>query len=202
MSKRVHGCAWKHRDGQSIFAKHVVFCTGYELMKFARPKGYKVISTWALATRPQPDTIWPSKSLIWEAADPYLYLRTTRDGRVIVGGEDEPFSDDALRDKIIPKKIAAIARKAKRIFPNIDFKPGLCLDWQFWRKPHGTSRHWPDPGTAALLCRAGLWWKRLYLQHARRPADFPAYARDKRSRRGYIQTLELVTDTRCQLGRL
>ena len=67
----------KTKDGQSITAKHAVFCTGYELMKFARPKGYKIISTWALATRPQPDRIWPSKSLIWEAADPYLYMRTT-----------------------------------------------------------------------------------------------------------------------------
>ena len=52
------------RHGQSITAKYAVFCTGYELMKFAQPKGYKIISTWALATRPQPDKIWPSKSLI------------------------------------------------------------------------------------------------------------------------------------------
>ena len=52
------------KDGQAIFTKHAVFCTGYELMKFARPKGYKVVSTWALATHRQPERIWPSKSLI------------------------------------------------------------------------------------------------------------------------------------------
>lgn len=127
----------KTKDGRSITAKHVVFCTGYELMKFARPKGYKIISTWALATHPQPSRIWPSKSLIWEAADPYLYMRTTGEGRVIVGGEDEAFSDEALRDKLIPKKIAAIARKAKRIFPNIDFKPGYAWTGSFGESPTG-----------------------------------------------------------------
>ena len=125
------------KDGQVIVAKHVVFCTGYELMKFARPKGYKIISTWALATRPQPARIWPSRSLIWVAADPYLYMRSTADGRVIVGGEDEPFSDDVLRDKLIPAKIAAIARKAKRIFPGIDFKPDFAWAGSFGESPTG-----------------------------------------------------------------
>ena len=127
----------KTKDGRSITAKYAVFCTGYELMKFARPKGYKIISTWALATHPQPGRIWPSKSLIWEAADPYLYMRTTGDGRVIVGGEDESFSDEILRDKLIPKKIAAIARKANRIFPNIDFKSDYAWTGSFGESPTG-----------------------------------------------------------------
>ena len=127
----------KTKDGHAITAKFAVFCTGYELMKFARPKGYKIISTWALATRPQPGKIWPSKSLIWEAADPYLYMRTTADGRVIVGGEDESFSDDVLRDKLIPKKIAAIAKKAKRIFPDIDFTADYAWTGSFGESPTG-----------------------------------------------------------------
>jgi glycine/D-amino acid oxidase-like deaminating enzyme len=135
----------KTEDGQAIVAKHAVFCTGYELMKFARPKGYEIISTWALATRPQPGRIWPSKSLMWEAADPYLYFRTTRDGRVIVGGEDESFSDDALRDKIIPKKIAAIERKAKRIFPSIEFKPAYAWTGSFGKSPTGLPAIGPIP---------------------------------------------------------
>lgn len=135
----------KTKDGQSMTAKHAVFCTGYELMKFARPKGYKIISTWAMATRPQPDRIWPSKSLIWEAADPYLYMRTTGEGRVIVGGEDEPFSDDVLRDKLIPKKIAAIARKAKRILPKLDFTADYAWTGSFGESPTGLPAIGPVP---------------------------------------------------------
>jgi glycine/D-amino acid oxidase-like deaminating enzyme len=137
------------REGKFIRARHVVLCTGYELMKFAQPKGYKIISTWALATKPQPKNLWPSKSLIWKAADPYLYLRTTIDGRIIVGGEDEPFSDDAKRDKLIPSKISTIVRKAKKLFPSIDFEPDFAWAGSFGESPtslpavgpiHGLSR--------------------------------------------------------------
>ena len=141
----------KTKDGHSITAKYAVFCTGYELMKFARPKGYKIISTWALATRPQPNRIWPSKSLIWEAADPYLYMRTTGQGRVIVGGEDEPFSDDALRDKLLPEKNRGDCKKSKTHFPGHRFHTGLRLDRQLWRKPNGASRHWPYPRNCRVV---------------------------------------------------
>jgi glycine/D-amino acid oxidase-like deaminating enzyme len=42
--------------------------------------------------------------MIWEASDPYLYLRTTPDGRIICGGEDEDFSDEAARDRLLGRK--------------------------------------------------------------------------------------------------
>jgi glycine/D-amino acid oxidase-like deaminating enzyme len=109
-------------EGQRVHAKHAVFCTGYELLKGVQPKGYKIISTWVLATKPQSRQLWKGQSLIWEAADPYLYLRTTADGRIIVGGEDEAFSDVIKRDAMIPKKILAIARKAKKLIPQADFE--------------------------------------------------------------------------------
>ena len=35
--------------------------------------------------------------LLWEAARPYFYLRTTEDGRLIMGGLDEPFRNPDLR---------------------------------------------------------------------------------------------------------
>jgi glycine/D-amino acid oxidase-like deaminating enzyme len=110
------------REGEHLQAKWVVFCTGYEQLRFVKPKGYKIISTWVLATKQQPEALWREKSLIWQAADPYLYLRTTHDGRVIVGGEDEEFSDEATRDKATPGKIARIAKKAAKIFPRLDFE--------------------------------------------------------------------------------
>jgi glycine/D-amino acid oxidase-like deaminating enzyme len=136
-------------DGQRIHARHVVFCTGYELMKFAQPKGYKIISTWVLATKPQPAHLWKGQSLIWEAADPYLYLRTTKDGRIIVGGEDEPFSDEAKRDALLPKKIAAIARKAKKLLPQADFEADFAWAGCFGESPTGL----PAVGPVSRLSR-------------------------------------------------
>lgn len=125
------------RDGPTITAGHAVFCTGYELMKFAKPRGYKVISTWVLATKPQQAKLWPSRSLIWEAADPYLYLRTTHDGRVIVGGEDETFSDEDKRDALLDMKVATIARKASKIFPKINFQADFFWTGSFGESPNG-----------------------------------------------------------------
>ena len=75
--------------GPVIRAGHVVLATGYELTAPVPVEGHRIISTWAIATRPQPRSLWPRQAMIWEASDPYLYLRTTHDGRVICGGEDE-----------------------------------------------------------------------------------------------------------------
>jgi glycine/D-amino acid oxidase-like deaminating enzyme len=143
-------------DGQRIHARHVVFCTGYELMKFAQPKGYKVISTWVLATKPQPTHLWKGQSLIWEAADPYLYLRTTKDGRIIAGGEDEPFSDETKRDALLPKKIAAIARKAKKLLPHADFEADFAWAGCFGESPTGLPAVGPVNGLSRCYAVLGF----------------------------------------------
>jgi glycine/D-amino acid oxidase-like deaminating enzyme len=50
-------------------------------------------------------------------------MRTTPDGRVICGGEDEDFADDEKRDALIGKKAAAIGRKLHRLLPALDVTP-------------------------------------------------------------------------------
>ena len=47
-------------------------------------------------------------------------MRTTRDGRVVIGGEDEEFSDAEARDALLPRKIATIRAKLGRLFPQLD----------------------------------------------------------------------------------
>jgi glycine/D-amino acid oxidase-like deaminating enzyme len=106
-------------DGVELEAKTLVFATGYELAKGVPSAGHKRTSTWAFATPPQATT-WGQCELIWEAAEPYLYLRCTADGRVVVGGEDEPFSDEAARDALIPSKLAALQQKTRRLMPWLD----------------------------------------------------------------------------------
>ena len=133
-------------DGRHLFAKHVVFCTGYEAPTSIRPKGYKIKSTWVLATKPQPNKLWASQSLIWEAADPYLYLRSTADGRIIVGGEDEDFSDEVTRNAMTPNKIASIARKARKLIPHADFSPEFSWTGCFGESPSGLPAIGPVPG--------------------------------------------------------
>ena len=108
------------KDGIHIQARHVIFCTGYELVKIVPATNNEILSTWAIATRPQPQAIWPQKALIWEASEPYLYLRATADGRVICGGEDEDCADTEKRDALTPQKTRRIEKKLHRLFPKLD----------------------------------------------------------------------------------
>lgn len=103
--------------GHSIRCRHVVFASGYELPFGKEPKGHQAISTWAIATVPQPSRLWPEECFIWEASDPYLYLRTTDDGRVICGGEDEEFVDEDKRDALLDAKTRTLQAKLGQLLP-------------------------------------------------------------------------------------
>jgi glycine/D-amino acid oxidase-like deaminating enzyme len=60
--------------GHEVRAQYAIFATGYEPLDLVKAKKHAVLSTWAMATAPQPDRLWPSRCLIWEAADPYQPL--------------------------------------------------------------------------------------------------------------------------------
>jgi len=107
-------------DGPTIRASRVVFATGYELFKGVPSNGHRAISTWAIATAPQPSRVWPTECMIWEASDPYLYLRVGRAGEVICGGEDEDFDDEERRDALLLEKTVAIQRKLKWLLPDLE----------------------------------------------------------------------------------
>ncbi|MEZ2333912.1 NAD(P)/FAD-dependent oxidoreductase [Mesorhizobium sp. RCC_202] len=107
-------------NGPTIMAKRLVLATGYELLGVIPAVSHRIISTWAIATRPQPGKIWSRAAMVWEASDPYLYMRATSDGRVICGGEDEDFTDEQLRDALTAKKTRRLEEKLKRIFPQLD----------------------------------------------------------------------------------
>ena len=110
-------------DGPVITADHVIFCTGYETPTFLRLASGQIVSTYAFATRPQPDRLWPTRCLIWEASDPYLYVRETADGRVLCGGEDEPVADAERRDALLAGKMRTLSRKLGKLVPTVDPSP-------------------------------------------------------------------------------
>jgi glycine/D-amino acid oxidase-like deaminating enzyme len=116
------GCVVATSRGELVQARHVVFCTGYEFLEAVAHKSHAIVSTWALATRPHhPRPGWLKDYLVWEGADPYLYFRSTPDGRIIVGGEDEA-SDTAFRDEA--KRSAKSERLRKKLKALIGFEIG------------------------------------------------------------------------------
>ncbi len=110
-----HGVTLLTRDGVVLYADTVVFCTGYELPGVVSRRHHRVRATWAMAADPArgarfPD--WLRDVVVWEASDPYLYLRGTRDGAVIGGGLDEQHAS-RHRDR------ATLVRKTTRIAHDI-----------------------------------------------------------------------------------
>lgn len=107
------------RRRSRIRAKHVVIATGFEANRFLRrPRLLHLHSTYAMATEPQDDPTWArGLPLIWETARPYLYVRPVSDGRLLIGGADERFTDAARRDRLIPRKGALLRRRFHRLFP-------------------------------------------------------------------------------------
>lgn len=125
-------------DGPEIHADTVVFATGYEMLKGVPTKGNTIISSWSIATRPQPRAIWPTAAIIWEAADPYLYIRSTLAGEVICGGEDEEISDATERDAKIADKTRILSKKLGKLLPMIDPTPAYAWAGSFGDSKTGT----------------------------------------------------------------
>jgi glycine/D-amino acid oxidase-like deaminating enzyme len=104
------------KDGPDIICRHLVMATGYEVSP-AIPKGsFDIVSSWAIATQPiKPQRFWRDRCLVWEASDPYLYMRATVDNRIVIGGEDAEVSAPSRRAAAIPAKSTKLLEKAKEL---------------------------------------------------------------------------------------
>lgn len=109
--------------GRTIRARWAVFATGYEAVELMNRRVVNLKSSFALVSEPLENFAgWWERCLIWETARPYLYLRTTNDGRAIVGGEDDPFRNPARRDAMVPKKAERLAKRFRELFPQIELE--------------------------------------------------------------------------------
>ena len=138
ISEKAHSALATCRSGLKIKTRFVVYATGYELPFKVSKRKHRLMSTWAIATKPQRRALWPRECLIWEASDPYLYLRTTGDGRVICGGGDEDFKDEAVRDAMLDRKAKMLERKLNAIFPGLDSRAEFRWTGTFGSTPTGT----------------------------------------------------------------
>ncbi|MCP1966920.1 glycine/D-amino acid oxidase-like deaminating enzyme [Bradyrhizobium elkanii] len=106
-------------NGLSIEARQVVLATGYVMPDIVRPTAQQPASSWAIASRRQPGHLWPEQALIWEASRNYHYARTTTDGRIILGGEDDrALIEPHARDDATPAKVRALKDYLKALWPH------------------------------------------------------------------------------------
>jgi glycine/D-amino acid oxidase-like deaminating enzyme len=109
--------------GFTVKANKVIYATGYEVTEMIDKKIVDLKSTYAvISDQHETKSFWKDNVLIWNTANPYLYMRTTPDGRILIGGRDEEYYNPKKRDKLITKKSAQLTNDFHQIFPEIDFK--------------------------------------------------------------------------------
>ncbi|MFD2615011.1 NAD(P)/FAD-dependent oxidoreductase [Paenibacillus gansuensis] len=107
-------------DGRSIKAQKAVIASGYETQKFKTNPNAVLTSSYALVTQPF-DSFpgWHERTLIWETARPYLYVRTTKDNRIIIGGRDENTVIPEERERMLKQKTKLLLEDGEKLFPEL-----------------------------------------------------------------------------------
>jgi glycine/D-amino acid oxidase-like deaminating enzyme len=113
--------------GRRIRCRRVFFASGYETMDILPKSVVELKSTYAFISEPIADLQWwKDRAVIWGTGDPYLYMRTTSDNRVIVGGEDDAVLNPARRDHQLPRKIRRLVRGFGKLFPKVEVEPAFA----------------------------------------------------------------------------
>lgn len=109
-------------EGFKIKAKKIIYCIGYESKNLIKEDFVQLKSTFAIVSEREnslPASL--NKMLFWNTDEPYLYMRTTDDGRLLIGGGDEDFQNPEKRDALLDKKEKEILRNLKIVLPEYHF---------------------------------------------------------------------------------
>ncbi len=116
LERRADGVTLATAGGHRIAARHVVLATSYEAQAHLERPVAQLGTTYTIATAPgQVPPGWDG-ALLWETARPYLYARTTADGRMLIGGEDDACDDPAERERRLPAKGRRLEASAEALW--------------------------------------------------------------------------------------
>ncbi|MEO6253181.1 MAG: FAD-dependent oxidoreductase [Ferruginibacter sp.] len=120
-----NGVTLTTENGCILKTKKLVYATGYEAVEFIDKKIVDLHSTYACTSEQanEKEKFWKDDVLIWNTADPYLYMRNTKDRRILIGGRDEEFYNPVKRDKLLATKVKQLVKDFNKVFPQIQFKP-------------------------------------------------------------------------------
>jgi glycine/D-amino acid oxidase-like deaminating enzyme len=124
--------------GVTIKAKRIIYCVGFESTQLIKEKFVNLLSTYALVSEVNKALYRPyDKLLLWNTGEPYLYMRTTRDGRFLIGGEDEDFVNPQKRDALLAKKERKLLQSFTKTFPDKVFYPDFAWAGTFGETKDG-----------------------------------------------------------------
>jgi len=112
-------------NGITLRCQYVVMAAGYESQAWLPESVAINRSSYALITDPlSPEALGKlCHTMVWESARPYLYLRTTSDGRLLVGGDDDDEDIPRRRDARVEEKAQGLAHKVEALWPKLDINP-------------------------------------------------------------------------------
>lgn len=114
------------KTGYKVRARYVIFAAGYENMDIRKEKQVSFVSTYTVTTEPVADlSAWYKQTILWETARPYIYIRTTADHRVIIGGLDDNTNVPEDRDSKLMHKKDKLIEEFNQLFPSIKVKPAF-----------------------------------------------------------------------------
>lgn len=143
-------------DRGAIRARWVVYAMGYEMPPALRAGLVKLHTTYALVTEPLADLgPWGGECIVWETARPYFYMRPTEDRRVMMGGADTPFKNDALRDRLMPGRTKRLERQIQRWLPSLETETAFVWAGTFGESPDGLPYIGPMPDCPNALYALG-----------------------------------------------
>ena len=141
------GVRLRTTDGHVVHAKRLVLAAGYANQQWLRQRVARNRSSYAFVTDPiDAATLGPLRdTMLWETARPYLYLRTTDDGRLLVGGEDDAIDIPARRDAMVDRKARMLMKKVRKRFPELPLQPTFAWAGTFAETADGLPFFGPHP---------------------------------------------------------
>ncbi|GAA3914238.1 FAD-dependent oxidoreductase [Luteimonas lutimaris] len=134
-------------EGHLVRAKHLVLAAGYASQQWLRQRVARNRSSYAFVTDPvDAAVLGPLRdTMLWETARPYLYLRATDDGRLLIGGEDDAIDIPARRDGRVDRKAHVLMKKVQKLFPELPLQPTFAWAGTFAETVDGLPFFGPHP---------------------------------------------------------
>ncbi|MCG7345442.1 FAD-binding oxidoreductase [Sporosarcina sp. ACRSL] len=106
-----------------MMTKNIIFTTGYETLPIGKRIGADMNRSYVIVTEPLKELpAWYNDALIWETKRPYLYMRTTADRRIIIGGLDEDKGKMEITDRWIKMRGNELRNSFKNLFPDLELE--------------------------------------------------------------------------------
>lgn len=116
----------------------VVYATGNQTVREFGPERHPQVNTFAIASdRVESMPAWLPHTILWESNRPYAYVRTTDDGRVILGGEDAPYRGNASRDRMLAVRVGRLERRLRDMLPAVRCRTAFTWAGTMTETPDG-----------------------------------------------------------------